>query len=256
MCYSPICKKCPGNKKQCSLVIPHMPHTFVPIAATSNLWIIPSNPQVLGSIMTIICPDKATSTVHLQQPFHILRLSPACSTTPRYFHLPPHFEDDYMVMNVSLDTANINGLSILTLDFRIWQHFSRNSNQPHLQKWANIPKVPVTQLYRDMINNSEPIHSFTIKDDEDPSLIWTILKHPGTYIGTISLILVLCIGVYCFKFQIRPASPRCWPYSPVSLWHAIVPKVLKAFFNYYQFHAMANMPDEIVLARMMTALNL
>ena len=27
-------------------------------------------------------------------------------------------------------------------------------------------------------------------------------------------------------------------------------------FNYYQFHAMANMPDEIVLARMMTALDL
>ena len=33
-------------------------------------------------------------------------------------------------------------------------------------------------------------------------------------------------------------------------------KVCKAFFNYYQFHAMATMPDEIVLARMMTALDL
>ena len=53
-------------KERCSLVISHMPHTFVPIAVTSNLWIIPSNPQTLGLILMIICPDKATSTVPLQ----------------------------------------------------------------------------------------------------------------------------------------------------------------------------------------------
>ena len=75
-----------------------------------------------------------------------------------------------------------------------------------------------------MINTSEPTHLFTIKDDDkDPSLIWTILTHHGTYIGTIGMISAVCVGVYCFKrFWIRPATPRCWPYSPVSLWHAIV----------------------------------
>ena len=126
-------------------------------------------------------------------------------------------------MNISLDTANINAINISTLDFRIWQHISRNWTQPHLQKLTNVPEVPVTQHYRDMINASEPIHSFTIKDDdEDSSLIWTILKHPGTYIRTISMIFVLCIGVYCFRFWIRPASHRHWPYFPVSLQHAIV----------------------------------
>ena len=81
-----------------------------------------------------------------------------------------------MMMNVSLDTANTNAINVSTLDFRIWQHFSRNWAPPHLQKLANIPKVPVTQLYRGMFNNSEPIHSFTIKDDEDPSLTWDNLK--------------------------------------------------------------------------------
>ena len=88
-------------KERCSLVISHMPHTFICIAVTSNLWIILSNPQTLGSTMTIICPDKATSTEPLQKPFHILGLSPACSTTSRYFHLPPCYEDHSMVMNVS-----------------------------------------------------------------------------------------------------------------------------------------------------------
>ena len=56
-----------------------------------------------------------------------------------------------------------------------------------------------------MINTGEPVHSFTIRDaDKDPSLIWTILTHPGTYIGTYI------------------ASPNCQLYFPVSLWHAIV----------------------------------
>ena len=102
-----------------------------------------------------------------------------------------------MVMNVSLNTANINTINISTLGFRIWQHFSRNWTQPNLQKLTNVPGVPVAQLYRDIINVSEPIHSFTIKDDdEDSSLIWTILKHPGAYIGTIGIIFVVCIDVY------------------------------------------------------------
>ena len=112
--------------EHCSLSISHVPHTFIPVAVTSNLWIIPSNPETLGSTIMIICPDKATSTVPLQQPFHILRLSPACSATSRYFHLPPLYEDHTIMMNVSLDTANINAINISTLDFRIWQHFSSN----------------------------------------------------------------------------------------------------------------------------------
>ena len=153
---------------------------------------------------------------------HILRLSPACSAASRYFHLHPCYEHHYMVMNVFLDTVNINAINISTLVIRIWQHFSRNWIQPHLQQSANIPEVPFTQLYRGMINNSESIHWFTIKDNKDPSLIWTILKHPQTYIGTISMIFVLCIGVYCLKIWIRAASPMCIPYSPVSLWHVIV----------------------------------
>ena len=70
-------------KEQCSLVIFHMPCTFVPIVVASNLWIISSTPQTLGSTMTIICSDKANRTIPLQQPFHILRLSPACSTRSR-----------------------------------------------------------------------------------------------------------------------------------------------------------------------------
>ena len=149
-----------------------------------------------------------------------IKVIPTCSVTSRYFHLPPHYEDHTLMMNVSLDTTNITVINISTPDFRIWQHFNSSMTPPHLQKLANIPEVPVTQLYRDMINTSEPIHTFTIKDDdENLSLIWTLLTHPGTYIGTIGMILAVCIGVYCFKrFWFRPSTPKCRPYSVASLW--------------------------------------
>ena len=123
------------------------------------------------------------------------------------------------MMSVSLDTTNINAINISTLDFRTWQHFNSNWTSPHLHKLANVPKVPIVQLNIHMINTSEPVHSFTIKHgDKDPSLILTILIHPGAHIGTIGMIFAVCIGVYCFKrFWIKPATPRHQPFSPVSL---------------------------------------
>ena len=128
------------------------------------------------------------------------------------------------MMNVSLDAENIDATIVSTQDFRICQHFNSNWTSLNLQKLANDPEVPVAQLYNHMINTSEPVHSFTIKDDdEDQSLIWTILMHPGTYIWIIGTIFAVCIGVYCFKrFWIRPAIPKSQPYPPVSLQHAIV----------------------------------
>ena len=112
-----------------------MPHTFVPIAVASNLWIIPSNLQALGSTMTIICPDKATGTVPLQQPFHTLRSSPACSATSRYFDLPPHYEDHSMVMNVSLDTVNINAINVSTLDLEYGNILAEIGPHPTCRYW-------------------------------------------------------------------------------------------------------------------------
>ena len=154
MSNSTVCQEQPSNRKQYSLSISHAPHSFIPVAVNSNLWIIPSNSKTLGSTVMIICPDKATSTVPLWQSF-LLRLSPSCSATSRYFHLPPCYEDHTMIMNVSLDTTNINAVNISTPDVRIWQHSNSNWTTPHLQKLANVAEVPVAQLYKHMINISD-----------------------------------------------------------------------------------------------------
>ena len=48
-----------------------------------------------------------------------------------------------------------------------------------------------------------------------------------------------------------------WVYTAGrSRYTSILEKVHKAFFNYYQFNAMADVPDEIISARMMTTLDL
>ena len=62
---------------QCSLSIFCTPPTFSPIVIISNLWIFISTPTTQGSTITMICPGKGTSSSPLQQPFHILKLSPA-----------------------------------------------------------------------------------------------------------------------------------------------------------------------------------
>ena len=71
------------------------------------------------------------------------------------------------MMNVSLDTANINAINTSTSDFRIWQNFNSNWTTSHLQKLTNVPEVPVTQLNKHMINTSEPVYSFIFKKDDD-----------------------------------------------------------------------------------------
>ena len=161
---------------------------------------------------------------HFSNPSTYEGYPPACSATFRYFHLPPCYKDHTIMMNVFLGTANINAINISILDFQIWQHFNSNWTSPHVQKLVDVPEVPVRQLYKHMINMSEPVHSFTITDDDkDPSLVWTILTHLWTYTWTIDMIFVVSIGVYCFKrFWFRPATPKCQPYSPVTLWHAIL----------------------------------
>ena len=97
-----------------------------------------------------------------------------------------------MIMNVSLDTANVNAINVSTPDFRIWQHFNSNWTMHNLLKLTNAPEVPVVQLYKHMINTSKPVHSFTFNkdDDEDPSLISTILTHLWKYMGTTGMILL------------------------------------------------------------------
>ena len=179
----------------------HTPPTFPPIVIKSNLWIFISTLTTQGSAITMICTDKVTCSSLFQQPLYILKLPPAYRDTSRHFHLPPLYEDHTVTMHVSLDRVNLNTINISTLDFHIWQHFDSNWTTVHMQKMADVPEVPVAQLYKHMIGQNEPIPLFEINRhmEEGPSLTWKLLAHTRTYIGTISMTLIVCIGLYCLK---------------------------------------------------------
>ena len=182
---------------QCSLSIFYTPPTFPPIVIILNLWTFILTPTVQGSAITMICPDKATHS----SPFPYPEVTTSLSDTSRYFHLPLHYEDHMMTIHVSLNKANLDAIKISTPDLHIWQHFGNNWTTAHIQELADIPEIPVTHLYKYIIGHSELILSFEINRDteEGPSLTWKLLTHPGTYIGTISMIFSVCIGVYYIK---------------------------------------------------------
>ena len=103
-----------------------------------------------------------------------------------------------------------------------------------LQQWLDLNSLMeiggctwniIIQCYKHMIYHDGPALPYEITRDtkEEPSFTWKLLAHPGTYIGTISMVFITCIGVYCLKrFWFRPATQRHWPYFPVSSWNAIV----------------------------------
>ena len=107
-----------------------------------------------------------------------------------------------MMMNVSLDTTNINVINISTPDFKMWQYFNSNWTTPHLQKLSQLDRL------FSIWNNA--IHCMNLS-----------VHTAGTYRAT-----------------------------------AILGRVHTAFFNFHYFSKMTNMPDKIVLAYIMTVLDL
>ena len=77
-------------------------------------------------------------TIPIRQPLHVLKLPMASSATSAHFYLPPRYETPILNVNVSLDMANLQGVNISTLHFRIgntWEEItvkpSFNTLQPY-----------------------------------------------------------------------------------------------------------------------------
>ena len=106
------------------------------------------------------------------------------------FHLPPHYENSTLEVNLSLDMANLNMINISSLDFGIWQHLEKHQNKSQLQHLAIIPSVPVDQLYRHMVNGIQSITPFTLPEETtgDTASIWTLFSHTRVYVMAIGLL--------------------------------------------------------------------
>ena len=96
-----------GIEKGCSLQIRNMNSATIPTPIAPNVWILTSAPKSVLTEIMLICPDEAPRFIKIQTPIHILCLPPACSTTSQHFHLPPHYENHKLTINISLNTANL-----------------------------------------------------------------------------------------------------------------------------------------------------
>ena len=175
--------------------------------------------------ITIICPNQGPKSIKVQKPIHVLCLPPAYSATSQQFHLPPHYENHQITINVSLNTANLNTMNISSLGFWVWQHLEDHWNKTQLHKLADVHTVPVAHLYKYMINNSRPILLFQPADKsiDDIGSIWKLFLHTGIYVMAIGSLIPAGLGIFCcYFFWCWPAMLACWPLGSGSTQHTIV----------------------------------
>ena len=106
----------------CELTTKAQPELYLPIPLASNVWAIISSLFKQQPPVTVICPTRPATLIHISLPIHVLRLEPPCSATSQHFHLPPKYEDTHITMNLSIYNANLDIIDISSALFRITQH--------------------------------------------------------------------------------------------------------------------------------------
>ena len=104
-----------------------------------------------------------------------------------------------MLINISLNTANLNAVDISSPKFQVWQHQEDHWMKTHLHKLADIPTVPIAHLYKHMISNNGPILPFQLADEskDDTESIWTPFSLTGIYVMAIGLLILIGLGIFC-----------------------------------------------------------
>ena len=124
-----------------------------------------------------------------------------CSATSPSFHLPQSYEGLPVEVNISLDMANLNMITISSVKFHILQHLEKHQNESQLQHLASIPSVPVGQLYHHMVKGFEHItHISPENSTGDTDSIWTLFSHTGVYVMAIGSLIPAGLGMFCCYF--------------------------------------------------------
>ena len=174
----------------------------IPSQLTPNVWILTTPTSATTKVITLICPGKTSKFITIQKPIQILQLPPACSATLPNFHLPPHYENSALEVNISLDMTNLNMINISSMNFQIWQHLEKHQNETQLQHFSSIPSLPVEQLYRHVAKGIQHITPFTLPKESvgDTDSIWTLFSHTGVYVTAIRSLIPAGLGVFCCYF--------------------------------------------------------
>ena len=147
-------KNLAGITSQCSLQIWKTSDVNLPTQISPDVWILTTPLSTPASTITLICPRKATASIIIRKPVHILRIPMACSATSSNFHIPPRYQTSNLDVNVSINMANLHMINVSALDFHVWQHHGDNRNETQLQHLTAIPWIPVNKMYQHIINGT------------------------------------------------------------------------------------------------------
>ena len=104
-----------------------------------DVWILTTPVSTPANTITLLCPGKATTSITIRKPIHILRMPTACSATSSNFHLPPRSQTLNLNVNVSLNMVNLHMVNVSALDFHVWKHLADNRSETQLQHLTTIP---------------------------------------------------------------------------------------------------------------------
>ena len=173
----------------CELTTKAQPELYLPIPLASNVWAIISSPFRQQLPVTVICPTRPATSIHISQPIHILRLEPACSATSQHFHLPPKYEDTHVTMNLSIYNANLDIINISSALFRITQHIPSVQRQETLEKLAALPPVPIKRITMELMGE---VLQETLSNDKPfwlcPSFLMGCIRFIASIISTVACI--------------------------------------------------------------------
>ena len=150
---------------QCSLQIRKTSYINLPTQISPDVWILTTPLSMPASTIMLICPEKATETITVRKPVHILRLPMACSATSPNFYLPPRYQTSNLDINVSLNMANLHMINVSSLNFHIWQCLGDNRSEIQLEHLTTIPLIPVHKIYQHMISGTQHFIPFDMNDE-------------------------------------------------------------------------------------------
>ena len=166
-------------------------------STTRNLPTYPTRTKCVGNHfitfqqqlpVTVICPTKPATSIHISPPIHVLKLEPACSVTSQHFHLPPKYEDTHVTMNFSIYNANLDIMDISSALFRITQHIPSVQQHEMLEKLAALPPVPIKRITMELMGE---VLQETLSSDKP---FWL---HPSFLMGCIRFVTSIMSTVAC-----------------------------------------------------------
>ena len=151
-CVAALYARCSADiTSQCSLQIKKTSNVHLPTQISPDVWILKIQLSIPASTVKLICLEKATETITIRKPLHILKLPTACRATLPNFYIPPKYQISNLEVNISLNMTNLHMINISALDFCIWQHLGDNRSEIQLQHLSTIPPIPVHKIYQHLI---------------------------------------------------------------------------------------------------------